>query len=376
MEYLIKLLGAKTGQGHVSILKAVQEEFENKGIHTLCYPSFYEDAAISNAILSDFNNMLSMKSIELSISLNEFFFLEGKQINGKIYESYLNYCKKTLMDKKQIVISFTPLINKYVIKFLKESGGKSKFYIFVTDPYDPMYPGFEVQGADGYLCPNVISKEQLLKHNINESDITICGFPLQKRFLYKNKINIRKTQEIYTSTKKTPILINCGVYGNSKFISFIKKLLIRAHVDYFFIIVCGNNKVLKQILSSYCSSQQLSNALVLGFVDNMHELLSISIFCITKAGANAIHECIACKTIPLITSFWGLQYQERGVFDYLKKFYDFNIRFNDENDLIAFLERSYCYDEIEKEKKKFIKTQLNGAQKIVEKIIHDTLIAN
>lgn len=371
MHHNIKLLGAKTGQGHISALKAIEEIFIEYGYDVVSYPSFYEDASISNEVLSDFNNMLSMKSIDLSIQLNELFALEGPQINDRKYQSYLKHFYSVLTDHNQIILSFTPLINKYVLKFLKENAIFSRYYIIITDPYKPMYPGFEAKGADAYLCPSSLSQQQLIKSGINENDTYLTGFPLRKSFLDTN-IDKSKIYEIYKlPDNKKIVLVSCGAYGSPSYISLTKELLIKTNEQYHYVIVCGNNKTIRAILDNFIHSNCLSNCTVLEYVQNMHELLSVSTYCITKAGANMIHECIACRVLPLIVGFWGLQYQERGVFDYLKKYYDLHFQFNDVNELINYLSLSPDESFIAEKQKKLDKARLDGAEKIVKKVLND-----
>lgn len=368
MKYKIKLLGARTGQGHISALRAVEDEFSFMGIHTMAYPSFYEDAAICNEVLSDFNNMLAMKSSALSIQLNELFVLEGTKVDEKRYLAYSDYFNQVLSDEKQIVISFTPLINKYVIKYLSENRPKTKFYIVVTDPYNPMYPGFEAKGACAYFCPSSISEMQLLKRGISEEKIQVTGFPLRKIHLEESVVD---PKEFSIKTKRKIVLIACGAYGNPAFIPLIKEILALQNKDYYYLVVCGNNKMIEKLLTKHITENKYENVTILGFVNYMQNLLDISSICITKAGANAIHECIAHGVIPFIVGFWGLQYQERGVFEYLKQCYNLDLQFKQSSDLVDFFKLPYCETKIEEERKKLTKEGLYGASNIVKKILND-----
>jgi UDP-N-acetylglucosamine:LPS N-acetylglucosamine transferase len=56
---------------------------------------------------------------------------------------------------------------------------------------------------------------------------------------------------------------------------------------------------------------------VLGFIDYVYELLSISEVVITKCGASTFSEVLLCGKIPLVNSYiWE---QERGNVDFIKE---------------------------------------------------------
>lgn len=366
MTMKIKLLGAKTGQGHISALQAVEEEMKRRGVTPICYPSFYEEISVYNELLSNFNNLLAMKSLPLSIELNQLYILEGRQIDIKKYQLYCPYFDEVLHDDNQILVSFTPLINKYIIHYCTENHLNSKIYIVVTDPYKPMYPGFDAVGADGYFCPSAISAAQLVKSGIEKEKIEMSGFPLRGGFLCRHT-DRQIVREMYHIPDKPIILINCGAYGNPLFISLIKELAVKVP-QYHYLVVCGKNNTLKLLLKKYIQSVNIKNVTLFDYVESIQDLMELSVICITKAGACTIHECIASHTLPLVLGYYGLQYQERGVFDYLQEIYGLNLRFESQEKMVRYL-RETNLDAIEEERKKLHTRHLKGAETISEKII-------
>ena len=61
----IGIIGGLTGNGHVSVLNTLRDEFELQNVQVECYPDFYEKILLSNKILSDYYNFLLSNSIAL-----------------------------------------------------------------------------------------------------------------------------------------------------------------------------------------------------------------------------------------------------------------------------------------------------------------------
>ena len=171
----IMILGAETGGGHRSVMQAISSEASGYKMDVEIYPSFYEDLYESNKILSNFYNMSQVRSMELAVMLNEIMVMEGIGQREHLYQLYLNTLEKFFETKVDIIISVSSLINYHIIRFFKEKrvNYSPNIYIVVTDPYNPMYPGFDENGADGYFCPTKTSKMQMIRAGIKEEKIFI-----------------------------------------------------------------------------------------------------------------------------------------------------------------------------------------------------------
>jgi UDP-N-acetylglucosamine:LPS N-acetylglucosamine transferase len=165
--------------------------------------------------------------------------------------------------------------------------------------------------------------------------------------------------------------VNCGSFGDVSYVKVIKDLLEHVNGDYHFIIVCGNNKTLYAILKNYTKGRNSGNFTLLGFTEHIDELLSISNICITKGGANTIYECLVSQTIPLVISFHGLHYQERGVYSFLKECFNLDFKFESMESLIRYLNDPSSKTDIENNMIKIQKVFQNGAEEIVNRILSD-----
>lgn len=320
----VVILGAETGGGHKSVMKALSSQFKKWDIIVEEYPSFYEDLYESNRILSNFYNMSQSRSMQLGVLLNEIMVMEGEQQREKLYTLYLESLYRFFSNKCDVIISVSSLINYHIIRFFKEKrvDYSALFYIVVTDPYNPMYPGFDVVGATKYFCPTQISKKQLMKSLIPEEKIYFWGYPVKSEFF--NTTHSKYLKKKLGINKDIVVMINCGMVGSFSFFELITELVQKAKHIYF-LIICGKNKILFNLVNT--NLNDADNCTVFSYVDKMVDLYKISDICITKPGANAIFEALITKTIPFVYDFEGLMYQEKGVHEFLSEIVDIDIRF-------------------------------------------------
>ena len=326
------MLSAATGNGHISVMNSIysylSEEFNNIQL----FPNFFEKLMPSNRIISDFYNTLLSVSIEMATTFTNLLILEPPNRLEEIYPFWEEALKKFFtMYNSDIIISTTPLINKYIIRYIKNNKINVKFYVVVTDPFDPLYPGFSNIGADGYFCANETVKQILLHDNIIEEKIFISGYPLHKKFDKPIDYNLLK---VILSNKSIDqnlptILINCGAQGAMHFVSIIKCVYIQYKNRANIIVLCGKNKPLYNICQ-----KQYPEIISLSFVDDIQLILKISDVCITKAGGNTFYECLYMGCPVLIDASKGLLYQEAGVVKFLKENIVGEIFYNNEDMLI------------------------------------------
>ena len=367
----VLILGANTGNGHRAVMRAIYDNFCKKNISVEMFPDFYENLYESNQILSDFYNMAQARSMELGVLLNEIMITEGQNRREKLY----NLFKKNLNDFFEnnpcdIVISVSSLINYHIIRFIKENthSKKLRFYIVVTDPYKPLYPGFDIVGATAYFCPTEISKMQLEEAGIDKDIIHVLGYPIDSNYFYKNDTSPDYVKNKYGITKDRVVMINCGVSGSMSFLNLVNRL-VNENPDIYFLILCGRNNTLYRIIANTFKSVQ-NNYKVFDFTENMKELYIISDLCITKPGANTIFESIITNTLPIIYNFEGLMYQERGIFEFLKEIIGIDLKFSDMDSLCKYISNDLNDVEFKRLRKNLeMYTQLDAAREIVEHIL-------
>lgn len=362
----IILLGAKTGGGHEVVMKALSNQIRKNGIVPEEYPSFYEELYESNRILSNFYNMAQRRSMQLGVLLNEIMITEGTGQREELYKLYLDKLTDFFSKECDIIISVSSLLNYHIIRFFEEKRVKyiPLVYVVVTDPYNPMYPGFDNVGATRYFCPTNISKQQLINANIPIEKISMHGYPLRSEFFHKENIEIEKKK--LGINHKIIVMINCGVTGSYSFFDLILKVVSEAkHIH--FIVVCGNNKILYRLLRS--KLEHVANCTLFAFIDEINRLFCVSDICITKPGANVIFESLVSGVIPLVYDFEGLMYQERGVYEFLHGIFEEDIRFTDVHDMEDFIIDELDTKYVAEKKEKVLNyKQQDASFKIIQEI--------
>lgn len=149
-------------------------------------------------------------------------------------------------------------------------------------------------GTDIYWVMADESAKKLMKHGVAPDKIQIKGIPVSSRFSQPvDQTAIRK--KIGLNENRLTILLTSGSFGigpTEKVLNSFSRLKDQIQV----IVVCGQNKVLFETLSKQIFSFPVKT---LGFVDNMHELMSVSDLLIAKPGGATTCESLI-KGLPMI----------------------------------------------------------------------------
>ena len=116
----IGIIGAMTGNGHISVLKALEKEFKDRDIEVDCYPDFYEKLMLSNKILSDFYNFLLSNSIDLCNKYCEFTNATRSDLSEDFYQgvkdNIIDFLLKNNYDILIVAAGTPKLIKKNNVK--------------------------------------------------------------------------------------------------------------------------------------------------------------------------------------------------------------------------------------------------------------------
>lgn len=314
----IVIVSAKTGRGHISVMNTLAECFADKGYKDCkCIPDFYESILPSNRILSDFYNFLLTSSTALCEKYVQFTTLTRPDRNEELYQMTKSHYAELFTTKGlQAIVSTAISVNHSMIQALKEEGlyGQIPFYIVVTDPYDPIAPGFDIPGATRYFCANETVKNILAGSGIDADKIMITGYPVSKRFCSSLSTERKEAvfQKLGLNPKKKVVLLNSGSQGGISSLNLLRRYL-ESDIDVNMIMLCGTNKSLYRLAKIEGMKTPKSDLLLLPFYEWMEELLAISDVYITKAGANSFYEAVFSQVPLLIDATEGYLYQERGV---------------------------------------------------------------
>ena len=208
-----------------------------------------------------------------------------------------------------VIISTHFLVNE-LTSYLKENGQiKTKLISIVTD--FGVHNFWVAKNIDTYVVACKETEKILISKNIAKEKIRVLGIPIRGQFqrkLDKKSIkeklgiefeNFSPTPESHVSKKEAlvarplnfTILILTGGIGMGPISQIVKLLSASVNV----IVICGNNSKLYNQLKN----ADFKNVIVLGWIDNVEEVMAASDLVITKPGGSTISECLIMN-LPMI----------------------------------------------------------------------------
>ena len=155
------------------------------------------------------------------------------------------------------------------------------------------------KNIDAFIVSNDIVKKELTNKGIDDNKIYPYGLPISPTFTeiastkeIKNKYNVN-------NNLKTFLFFAGGSIGASFSYKYLKKIL-EQEFDINIIYVCGKNEKLKTKSEKLINKNNYKNIHVLGYSNEVNNLLNISDIVITKPGAISITECLEMKKPMLL----------------------------------------------------------------------------
>lgn len=295
----VVILTAKYGMGHMSASRSIKDDLQkfNKEADVKIIDLYeYTMPVLSSFLYSSFGKILKYAS--------------------KSYGKYYNYCDRatdnvdlitrklsdmvaTLVveEEPDVLISTFPIISKAVSLYKEKNYSDIPLITCITD-VSSHYEWIS-KNTDKYMVPCIDVKYDLVKKGINPDRIVVYGIPVSNKFktVYEQQsfsIENNNLIDITRYKKKNELLImggGLGILPGSKY--FYEKLnsVEGLHTT----IVTGNNeKIFNSLNGKY------KNITVLGYADNVDELMYKADCIVTKPGGITIFEAIYSLT-PVIS---------------------------------------------------------------------------
>lgn len=199
-----------------------------------------------------------------------------------------------------LVVSVHPLLNHVAWQAIRRSGRPRGLVTVITDLVE-FHLGWMSPRSDLTVVPTEGARREVLAAGVPEERVQLLGLPVDLRFRPPapgEKAALRRRFGL--DQKRFTILVSGGGEGSGKLLTQVRALAGRQSGDWQLIVVCGRNEKLQRRLSRV---RFRIPALVLGFVDNMPELMRSSDLVVSKAGPGAIGEALATEVPILLTSY-------------------------------------------------------------------------
>ena len=224
--------------------------------------------------------------------------------------------KRILEDKPEKIIIFHFFLIRPVYRIIKKHRLKIIVFTVVTDPFTA-HPFWFVNKKQNFILFSDRLKKHALKRKLPEKNLRVFPFILNEKFsspIPTEKIPALKKKYGFDSTKKMVLIFGGGdgIPNGKK----IVELLLKSRLDLNIGVVSGKDEYLFNKAEELKKLYEMQNMQVFGYVDFIYDLLNISDFVITKAGASATMEILQLKKVPLIIDYiWG---QEKGNMEYIR----------------------------------------------------------
>jgi processive 1,2-diacylglycerol beta-glucosyltransferase len=193
------------------------------------------------------------------------------------------------------VILFTHFFPAEVCAAMKRKKELASTLITIVTDVIPHHV-WQNPGTDHYWVMGKESQAALVKMGEPQERVHVEGIPISRKFLkQRRKADMRKNLGL--EQNRFTLLFTSGSFGLGKTEAILESLSpLQGTLQT--IVVCGNNDALRAKLKS---NQYPFPALILGFVDNMDELMSASDLMIAKAGGITTCESLALN-LPIAIS--------------------------------------------------------------------------
>ena len=214
-----------------------------------------------------------------------------------------------LRNPADVYVSCHPLFNSAVPRSLRMMESPAKFIHVVTDlvsghvmHYDP--------SANHLIVPTEEARRDAIANMVPLEKISVCGQPVWPDF--RQRLGQRDKVRAALKLDNRPVLLMMGGGDGMGRIEAIAREIMHSDLPIQLVIVCGRNAQLKDNLEFL---QERIPTRILGFVNNVPELMGAADILATKAGPSTICEgFIAGLPILLFDAVPG---QEEGNVDYV-----------------------------------------------------------
>jgi len=205
--------------------------------------------------------------------------------------STLRFANFLIRENPDYIIS-THFLTSEIAARLKNKGRINSFLGTVITDFG-VHPFWLSKGTDLYFAASKATEELLIKEGAPADNIKICGIPVNTAFLERyDKAELLKT--IGLKSGEFNVLIVTGSFG----IGPIERIIRALYNEMQVLVVCASNRKLYKRLKK----KNFQNCLIMGFVNNIHELMAVSDCIITKPGGMSTSESLTMNLVPVFIS--------------------------------------------------------------------------
>lgn len=260
-------------------------KYTNKLVDKLVVNSYVNMARYSPKVWGDI-----YKISEKQYSVANFSNAVQKLLSKKLFKLFKD-------EQPDVVISTHPFITEMVAALKKCGKTNTRLCVVMTDYASHKFWEIKHEYVDMYFVANSEMKFGLVANGISETKIHVTGIPVDPAFTREyNK------EEIYNSfnlsnNKKTVLIFGGGQFGMSNIKNFFSSLL-QVNADIQIIAVAGKSEKNQKEFKKLAENSN-KNVVILGYTNQVPELMQIADFVISKPGGLTTTEILVSQ-VPFI----------------------------------------------------------------------------
>ena len=330
MSKKVLIMSASTGGGHNRAAKAMKDEIEKKcidGEHITC--EIIDSLKLINTTMDKIISSGYEKSAKYTpkawggvYKMSDANIVSKHEYKGNLFNTLLaSKLKKLLKERKPDLIIGThpfPMIALSTLK--KKYPYRNAFNSFFVPPLISVLTDYTAHSTyiqdeiDYYIAGDEYVKEVLISESVDGDKIKPYGIPVEKSFLEHREKSV-VLEELGLAPDKFTVLLMGGSFGAGNIKDTLKELL-EIDRDFQIIVITGRNETLKEKLEKSLEKHTIDkNISILGFTQDMNDILSAVDIIVSKPGGLTTTECLL-KELPMIIPYY-IPGQEEENMDFL-----------------------------------------------------------
>ena len=330
MSKKVLIMSASTGGGHNRAAKAMKDEIEKKcidGEHITC--EIIDSLKLINTTMDKIISSGYEKSAKYTpkawggvYKMSDANIVSKHEYKGNLFNTLLaSKLKKLLKERKPDLIIGThpfPMIALSTLK--KKYPYRNAFNSFFVPPLISVLTDYTAHSTyiqdeiDYYIAGDEYVKEVLISEGVDGDKIKPYGIPVEKSFLEHREKSV-VLEELGLAPDKFTVLLMGGSFGAGNIKDTLKELL-EIDRDFQIIVITGRNETLKEKLEKSLEKYTIDkNISILGFTQDMNDILSSVDIIVSKPGGLTTTECLL-KELPMIIPYY-IPGQEEENMDFL-----------------------------------------------------------
>jgi 1,2-diacylglycerol 3-beta-galactosyltransferase len=203
-----------------------------------------------------------------------------------------------------LVVSMHPLLNHVLVRVLASMPRRVPVVTIMTDLVSP-HLGWAAPAVDTCIAPTEPAWIFCRKQGLTAERVPVIGLPIDLRFYQRAATRPQVCRRLGLDPHLPIVLLGGGGAGAGR-LDKLARAILRARLPLQLVVLTGHNARLRRRLLRIAgqlahSGDGLPRLRVLGFIENMPELMRAADLFVTKAGPSTICEAVACR-LPLVLS--------------------------------------------------------------------------